>query len=121
MRRTVRFLATSRFLIPLAVVLGFAMLLGASALHLIPAIRSAGRVEKPSGETARAGTLSSAHLLAAKAATGATVQTDRSDYYPGENVVITGSGWQAGEVVGLALQEDPPIDTHPTLYATADD
>ncbi|HYT31840.1 MAG TPA: hypothetical protein VEO37_04540, partial [Thermoanaerobaculia bacterium] len=120
MRRTVRFLATSRFLIPLAVVLGFAMLLGASALHLIPAIRSVGRVEKPSGDAAKASNLS-ARLLAAQAATGATVRTDRSDYFPGENVVITGSGWQAGEVVSLALQEDPPIDTHPTLYATADD
>src|SRR5713226_2654470 len=111
MQRTIRFLATTRFLIPLAVVLGFGLLLGASALHLLPAIRSADRVEKPSGDVAKAVNLSSAHLLAAKAATGATVQTDRSDYYPGENVVITGSGWQAGEVVSLSLQEDPPFDT----------
>src|SRR5262245_28785589 len=50
----------------------------------------------------------------------ATVQTDDNDYYPGQNVVITGSGWQVGEVVSLVLHEEPPIDPDVTLYATAD-
>src|SRR6184192_113430 len=50
----------------------------------------------------------------------ATVKTDRADYAPGQVVTITGSGWQVGEVVSLVLHEDPPIDTHPTLTATAD-
>jgi hypothetical protein len=53
--------------------------------------------------------------------TGPTVQTDRSDYYPGQNVVITGSGWQPGEVVSLLLHEDPSLDPDVTFYATADD
>ena len=50
----------------------------------------------------------------------AMVKTDRADYAPGQVVTITGSGWQVGEVVSLVLHEDPPIDTHPTLTATAD-
>ena len=50
----------------------------------------------------------------------ATVRTDRQDYAPGENVTITGSGWQPGETVTLTLVESPLIDTHPTLTAVAD-
>jgi len=118
MRRSVRFLAT------LAAVLCFGFLLRGAGLRLLPIIRGAdaggGQAEKPSDQTAAGVSGPSARLLAAQTATGATVQTDRSDYFPGENVVITGSGWQAGEVVSLELHEDPPIDTHPTLYATAD-
>jgi hypothetical protein len=57
---------------------------------------------------------------AVETTSGATVATDRSDYYPGENVVITGSGWQAGEVVTLVLHETPTIDGDFTYYATAD-
>ncbi len=37
----------------------------------------------------------------------ATVQTDKQDYYAGETVVITGSGWQPGETVKLVISEDP--------------
>src|SRR5512143_40630 len=54
------------------------------------------------------------------AASAATVQTNRLDYYPGENVVISGSGWQPGEIVSLLLRETPPLDPDLTLYAQAD-
>src|SRR4030095_14035329 len=40
----------------------------------------------------------------------ATVKTDREDYWPGEPVTVTGSGWQAGETVALTISEDS--DTH---------
>ncbi len=40
----------------------------------------------------------------------ATVKTDREDYWPGEAVSVTGSGWQPGETVTLTISED--ADTH---------
>ena len=40
----------------------------------------------------------------------ATVKTDRDDYWPGEPVTVTGSGWQPGETVTLTISED--ADTH---------
>ena len=36
---------------------------------------------------------------------GQTVTTDKLDYYPGDYVIITGSGWQPGEIVKLHLYE----------------
>ncbi|MDH3244300.1 MAG: hypothetical protein OEM26_06770, partial [Saprospiraceae bacterium] len=36
----------------------------------------------------------------------ATVTTDKDDYYPGETVLITGSGWEAGEDVRLHIVSD---------------
>jgi hypothetical protein len=50
-----------------------------------------------------------------------TVNTDRSDYSPGETVTITGSGWQPGEIVALTLVEQPLLDTHPLVPVQADD
>src|SRR5919197_2971320 len=47
----------------------------------------------------------------------ATVATDRSDYLPGQTVVISGSGWEPGETVVMVLQEDPPLD--PDLELTS--
>src|SRR5262245_39867088 len=60
---------------------------------------------------------------AATAAEGATVQTDKADYSPDENVIITGSGWQPFETVSLLLHEDPPQPDHGdlTYQAVADD
>src|SRR5687768_2826194 len=51
----------------------------------------------------------------------ATVVTDKEDYLPGDTLVITGTGWQPGEVVQLHLVESPSLCTlgH-NLYATAD-
>ena len=40
----------------------------------------------------------------------ATVKTDSDDYWPGEPVTVTGSGWQPGETVVLTISED--ADTH---------
>ena len=40
----------------------------------------------------------------------ATVKTDRDDYWPGEPVTVSGSGWQPGETVALTISED--ADTH---------
>jgi VCBS repeat-containing protein len=53
-------------------------------------------------------------------AAGATVKTDKADYPPGTTVVITGSGWQAGETVNLTLHMDPLRDADTQLTATAD-
>src|SRR6266571_2356513 len=72
---------------------------------------------------ARGGTSGSQVVLVSSLGHGngaATVKTDQADYAPGQVVTITGSGWQFGEVVSLVLNEDPAIDTHPTLTATAD-
>src|SRR3989449_75863 len=72
---------------------------------------------------ARGGTSGSQVVLVSSLGHGngaATVKTDQADYAPGQVVTITGSGWQFGEVVSLVLHEDPAIDTHPTLTATAD-
>src|SRR6188768_2224390 len=52
----------------------------------------------------------------------ATVQTDKPDYQPGDFVVITGSGWQAGEpgeTVSLHIVSDCGC-TDEILYAVAD-
>src|SRR5712692_10026672 len=52
----------------------------------------------------------------------ATVKTDKTDYHPGETVIITGSGWQPGEKVSLRLHEDldRPFHLDRTLTAVAD-
>src|SRR5438876_4870801 len=54
-------------------------------------------------------------------ASAATVATDKADYAPGENVVITGSGWEPGETVVLILHEDPELDPDLQLTAFADE
>src|SRR5260370_35930236 len=36
-------------------------------------------------------------LMEAPASTGATVTTDKTDYVPGETVVISGTGWTANQ------------------------
>src|SRR5437667_186245 len=51
----------------------------------------------------------------------ATVATDKADYAPGENVVITGSGWEPGETVVLILHEEPQLDPDLQLTAYADE
>src|SRR5213079_372936 len=54
-------------------------------------------------------------------ASAATVATDKADYAPGENVVITSSGWEPGETVVLILHEDPQLDPDLQLTAFADE
>ncbi|HEX7827796.1 MAG TPA: hypothetical protein VF477_23090, partial [Mycobacterium sp.] len=51
---------------------------------------------------------------------GAVVTTDKDDYAPGTPVVITGTGFGAGETVTLTLHEDPTIEPDFSFTATAD-
>ncbi|HEY0770738.1 MAG TPA: VCBS repeat-containing protein, partial [Sphingobacteriaceae bacterium] len=51
---------------------------------------------------------------------GATVTTDKLDYQPGQTAVISGTGWQAGELVDIILHEDPHTHTERRMTATAD-
>src|SRR2546421_1900218 len=54
-------------------------------------------------------------------ASAATVRTDQTDYSPGETVIITGSGWQPGEMVSLLIHEDPTVCSDRVFYGVADD
>ncbi|HEU4940086.1 MAG TPA: hypothetical protein VFT97_00555, partial [Candidatus Eisenbacteria bacterium] len=61
-----------------------------------------------------------AALAAASPASAQTVATDKLDYYPGETVIVTGSGWLPGERVSLFFSETPYQFVPLTLYAEAD-
>jgi len=50
----------------------------------------------------------------------ATIKTDKDDYAPGQQAIITGSGWQANEEVTLLFQEDPAVHADYLLHVTAD-
>jgi hypothetical protein len=54
-------------------------------------------------------------------AADASLTTDKTDYQPGETVVISGSGFAAGESVSLTLTEDPAKHPDTQLSATADE
>jgi len=49
-----------------------------------------------------------------------TVETDKSQYAPGDQVSITGSGWLPAESVTLSLVKSPSGQPVAPLYATAD-
>jgi hypothetical protein len=49
-----------------------------------------------------------------------TVTTDKSDYQPGDTVLITGSGWQPGEVVEMSIREIPTHHSNILISTTAD-
>jgi hypothetical protein len=51
---------------------------------------------------------------------GFSISTDKDDYQPGDTVVITGSGWWAGETVSLLIEEEPAADGPHLLSAVAD-
>jgi hypothetical protein len=53
-------------------------------------------------------------------ASPAVVRTDKDDYVPGEKVVITGSGWQAGETVQLTIHVDPLTSVDRVFNAVVD-
>jgi len=38
--------------------------------------------------------------------TGPTITSDKPDYAPGETVILTGAGWQAGEAVHIRVDDD---------------
>ncbi len=46
-----------------------------------------------------------------------TVTTNKADYLPGEKVIVTGTGWLAGETVNVAI--DHKIFDHPDQYLFA--
>ena len=46
-----------------------------------------------------------------------TVTTNKTDYMPGEYVIITGTGWQASETVNMVI--DHQIFSHPDQYLSA--
>src|SRR2546426_3158045 len=53
-------------------------------------------------------------------AQAASVTTDKTDYVPGETVVITGTGWAPGETVSMVLYETPATHADRTLLSVAD-
>src|ERR1051326_7577064 len=58
--------------------------------------------------------------LAAGNTSTARISTDKLDYSPGTPVVITGSGWAAGEAVTITLHEDPLLEQDSSWVAVAD-
>ncbi|THU31526.1 T9SS type A sorting domain-containing protein [Niastella caeni] len=50
----------------------------------------------------------------------ATVYTDKSDYQPGDVVIIEGDGWRPGEQVKLDIDHSTVTHGNTVLYATAD-
>src|SRR4051794_6766880 len=44
-------------------------------------------------------------LMEMPGSTGATVTTDKSDYMPGETVVISGTGWTPNQAVALHIDD----------------
>ena len=46
------------------------------------------------------------YVSSARKTQKAQIATDKSDYAPGENVIITGSGWKPGEMVRLAVKRN---------------
>ena len=88
---------------------------------------SYGLVAGPGGRNDATGGRSSRVVLVTAAGEAsessiATVSTDREDYSPGQNVIVTGSGWEPGETVTLLFHEDvdPPIHPDKSLTAVAD-
>ncbi|RIJ47207.1 T9SS C-terminal target domain-containing protein [Maribellus luteus] len=56
-------------------------------------------------------------LLSANTVFGQTISTDKDDYYPGEIVVVTGTGWEPNEMVMLKV-EHLTFDHQPEMYTT---
>ena len=48
-------------------------------------------------------------------ASAAAVTTDKTDYAPGETVIITGAGWQPGETVNMLLHREPKTQPDTTI------
>jgi len=51
---------------------------------------------------------------------GATIETNKDDYVPGEIVHVTGTGWQPNETVALFMTEDPETHQDVTNSVVAD-
>ena len=76
------------------------------------------------GEAIAAGGVSSSGRFQSVAvlfeSSSATVTTDKTDYAPGDTVVITGSGWLPGETVTLNIHRDTNDPPDTVLSAAAD-
>jgi hypothetical protein len=48
------------------------------------------------------------------------IQTDKSDYALGEIIILTGAGWEPGEIVTLLLHEEPAIHPDRKVEVVAD-
>src|SRR5512143_507911 len=48
------------------------------------------------------------------------LMTDKSDYVPGETVVITGTGWKAGSTLRMLLEVEPRTHDPVTFTAVVD-
>ncbi|HET7499079.1 MAG TPA: HYR domain-containing protein [Candidatus Eisenbacteria bacterium] len=59
-------------------------------------------------------------VVTATPSRAADVATDNPDYYPGDVVVITGSGFLPGERVSLRLDQHPTLHDPYVFYSTAD-
>jgi hypothetical protein len=87
--------------------------------HTITEIPLTGTALIAGGKSSGGMTLMSATTTSSSSA---TVTTDETDYAPGETVIISGTGWLAGETVELRLhrdEQDPSADT--LLSALADE
>jgi hypothetical protein len=88
------------------------LLVGTLAL-LVAACGTEGRltepvdVARPNGVTAPSGGVLA---IGTDPVTGASIETNKDDYMPGEMVHVVGRGWGANETVTLFMTEDP--DTH---------
>jgi len=60
-------------------------------------------------------------LAVAATANAATITSEWPDYAPGETVLLTGTGWDAGETVLISLHEDPAMCPDHGYTAIADD
>jgi hypothetical protein len=50
----------------------------------------------------------------------ATLKSDQKDYQPGQQVTLTGAGWQPVETVALSMTETPQIDGNLSFSVVAD-
>jgi len=81
--------------------------------------------------TARARAIASPHIEGYAVAVGGgapeaevyrfpTVKTDKDDYPPGQQAIITGSGWEPNSEVTLVFQEDPAVHDDYVLHVPTD-
>ena len=54
---------------------------------------------------------------AAPSVTGATIATDQPDYAPGATVTLTGTGWAAGEVVHITVDDSSSQSWKPSAQS----
>jgi hypothetical protein len=86
--------------------------------HSLIDMPSSGEAVVAGGKSGGGKVLKSVVILSSS---GATVTTDKTDYVPGETVIMTGSSWAVGETVQLTLHRDVGADdTILTAVADAD-